>query len=222
MADALTGRLRRGARAIPGALPTVRAARQKAFARRLRRLHDALAPTTFADRYWVWSGLLLGWAREGRPLDHDLWDVDFALLPEDLDHFLASVPALAAAGFTPRAYYCDDDGTPWEYQLECGPTKYEFWVLEPDAARTAMRYRSFVYKEARPREMLVCELPYQERVPFAFLGRTWHKVADHETELTAIYGDWRTPDPTWTFLDSADVVERRPWNRGRDRWGTPR
>ena len=33
---------------------------------------------------------------------------------------------------------------------------------------------------------------------------------------------WRTPDPTWTFLDSADIVERRPWSRGRDRWGAPR
>jgi len=104
-----------------------------------------------------------------------------------------------------------------------GPTKYEFWVMEPDAAGTTMRYRSFVYGPARvPHEMLVCELPLQGRVPFPFLDRTWHKVADHEAELTALFGDWRTPDPTWTFLDSADIVERRPWSRGRDRWGAPR
>jgi hypothetical protein len=216
-------RLRRGAQAIPGAVPSVRAARRAAFARRLRRLHDVLAPTTFAHRYWVWSGLLLGWAREGRPLDHDLWDVDFAFLAEDLDHFLAAEPALAAGGFTPRARFCADDGTPWEYRLQRGPTQFEFWVMEPDPARVTMRYRSFVYAPTNdPLEMLVCELPYQAREQFPFLGRTWRKVADHEAELTAIYGDWRTPDPSWTFLDSADVVDRQPWSRGRDRWGTPR
>ena len=216
-------RVRRGVRSVPGTVTTVRAARRAHFTRRLRRLHDALAPTTFAERYWVWSGLLLGWAREGRPLDHDLWDVDFAFLPEDHEHFLAAVPALTAAGFMPRARFCDDDGTPWEYQFVRGSTRYEFWVLAPDGARTTMRYRSFVYgPERTPQEMLVCELPFQARVPFAFLGRTWHKVADHDAELTAMYGDWRTPDPAWTFLDSADIVERRPWTRGRDRWGTPR
>ena len=137
--------LRRHAQSLPGAVPTVRSARRAAFARRLRRLHDALAPTSFADRYWVWSGLLLGWAREGRPLDHDLWDVDFALLTEDLDHFLAAVPTLAAAGFAPRGRYCDDDGTPWEYQLRRGRTQYDFWVMEPDEEASVLRYRSFVY-----------------------------------------------------------------------------
>ena len=70
--------------------------------------------------------------------------------------------------------------------------------------------------------MLVCELPLQPRVAFSFLGRTWQKVADHDVELTAIYGAWRTPFPSWTVLDSADVVDRRPWTSGRDPWGTPR
>jgi hypothetical protein len=50
------------------------------------------------------------------------------------------------------------------------------------------------------------EIPAQERVPFDLVGRTWWKVDDHAAELTAIYGDWRTPRPDWFFGDDRAVV----------------
>ena len=52
------------------------------------------------------------------------------------------------------------------------------------------------------------EIPAQGLAPFDLVGRTWQKVADHEAELTALYGDWRTPDPTWSCTEERSIVRR--------------
>ena len=40
----------------------------------LQRLNDVLATTPIANRYWLFGGLLLGYAREGSVLGHDAVD----------------------------------------------------------------------------------------------------------------------------------------------------
>src|SRR5689334_2771579 len=52
--------------------------RTRNFEDDLRLLNDVLAATEFGPRYWVWGGMLLGWAREGRLIAHDIGDADFA------------------------------------------------------------------------------------------------------------------------------------------------
>ena len=63
-----------------------------------------------------------------------------------------------------------------------------------------------------PGDAEAAELPRQELVPFEFLGRTWRKAADHDAELTAQYGDWRTPNTAWSYLDEHTIVSRARWS----------
>jgi hypothetical protein len=58
----------------------------------------------------------------------------------------------------------------------------------------------------------------QPKVPFSFLGRTWLKSDDHEAELEALYGDWRTPRPDWNYLDEPSIVAKHPWRDPTEAW----
>ena len=60
----------------------------------LRDLNDALKHTELDGHYWVWSGLLLGWARDGAVLPHDCLDADFAVANRDFQRLVAAVPAM--------------------------------------------------------------------------------------------------------------------------------
>lgn len=190
--------------------------------RNLRRLHDALEQTPFAGRYWLFCGALLGWAREGRLLAHDFRDVDLAYDAVDHDQFLAAIPAILAAGFRPAFRYRSNDGTITEHSFFRQGAKFEFFRL----TRVDDQYRYHVYGSERDDEdegegeqlELVGALPAQPREPIKFLGRTWLKSADHGLELETMYGDWRTPDPGWSFLDDRAVVERLPWRSTSYRW----
>lgn len=67
----------------------------RTFERRLgparRDVNDVLATTDLAERYWVWDGMLRGWAREGRLLRHDR-DADFGIMAADVPVFEAAAP----------------------------------------------------------------------------------------------------------------------------------
>ncbi len=178
---------------------------RRLFVANLRRLHDALRGTPIDGRYWVWGGLLIGWAREGRPLAHDLHDVDFAYLDEDHDRFLDSVRALTTAGFGPYRRFSSADGRYVEHVFRRDGVRFEFFRLARRADR--WRYSVFTGHPAVPSE-LIAEIPAQPRVPFVFLGRQWLKVADHDLELRSIYGDWRTPRTDWIYTEDHAVVER--------------
>ena len=66
--------------------------------------------------------------------------------------------------------------------------------------------------------MNVCELPAQPLSEVTLIGRRWLKVRDHDAELTANYGDWRTPNPDWDYLDSPSIVETRRWDPSDFAW----
>ena len=178
------------------------------FVADLRRLHDGLAGTELAGRYWVWAGILLGWAREGHLLAHDR-DADFALLDEDVPRLLSAVPALGRAGFEPFLRFRNNEGRVTGYTFSRHRTKFEFIVFEP--VDGMLRYYSY---GVPPRPLIEVEarVPDQELVAFNFLGRTWLRHADYERELESIYGDWRTPQRDWDYLqDDQAAVCHRPW-----------
>jgi hypothetical protein len=220
----LEGRLRAGETPPPAppALPSLRSVtcrqiwrwfpgvdqsiRRRALVGGLQRLADALRGTPLEGRYWVVGGLLLGWAREGRPLASDLEDADFAYLDEDHDRFLASVPAIVAAGLRPLHRFSSADGRYVAHRFLRKGVRFEFFRITPSGDR--WRYSMFVLAN-EPTE-LIAEVPAQSHVSFRLVGRDWRKVVDHELALRCIYGDWHTDQPEWSFTSDCAIVNRIP------------
>jgi len=185
------------------------------FVSDLQRLHDTLAQSGLSGRYWVWAGVLLGYAREGKLLAHDR-DADFALLPGDVPQLLEAVRPLRRAGFKPLQQFRNNEGELTELTFRRHGAKFEFFVFQPIG--DMLRYTVYGY----PPDHLVeidAEIPNQSLVPFEFLGRTWLKHIDHERELECMYGDWRTPQRSWNYLDDdRAVVDKRPWSNTGTSW----
>ncbi len=202
----------RAVRVLPGSARAESWLRTRLLSNDLRRLHDVLATTPLTGHYWTFGGFLLGWARDGALLRHDLNDVDFAYESHDDERFLAAVPALVEAGFRRLFRYRNNEGTTTEHSFFRRGAKFDFFRMD----RRDDRLRYYVYgTDPEPpggHVELTCELPAQELAPFEFLGRRWLKPADHDATLTAAYGNWRVPDPTWSFLDDRSIVQRRPWS----------
>ncbi len=194
-----------------------RGIRRRVFPRDLRRFNDVLSGTALSGRFWVWGGMLLGWAREGRLLGSDLDDADFAVLAEDEELLLDAVGALEDAGFRRAFRFRDNDGRVTEYTFVRHEAKFEFFLFFPGTDGAARHY--FVYSES-PNGLLQleCKLDPQPLRSFDFLGRKWLKAKDHEKELEAIYGDWRAPNSTWSALDDRAIVSRDPWRSTDATW----
>jgi len=190
------------------------ATRKDVFTADLRLFNDVLSTTPMAGRYWVMGSVLLGWARERQLLGHDADDVDFFFLREDMDRLLTSFPALEDAGFQlmhvfPGAFA----ERPTEFTFERHQAKFELWcgdVVHEDG-RAWLYYRSYGSGADGPMTN-VCRLPAQPLDKFAFLGRTWLKPRDHDVELTGMYDDWRTPDPSWNYMQGPAIVKRHAWD----------
>ena len=190
---------------------------RREFVASLHRLADVLHATPIGERTWVVGGLLLGWAREGGPLDSDLGDADFAYLEQDHERFLASVSALAAAGFAPSHRFSSADGRYVEHRFRRGAVQFDFFRMAP----VADRWRYSLFTGGKEPEELVAEVPAQPHVPFTFLDREWRKVVDHDLALRSIYGDWRTDHPDWSFISDRAVVEHIPMAHLPHAWSWP-
>ena len=188
----------------------------EAMAADLRLLNDVLATTPLSGRYWLFGGLVLAWAREGALMPHDVLDADFAVLAEDMPLLESVFPALIAAGFAPLHRFPGSTGPATEYSFSRGPRKFEFFRIDPAGDR--FRFHNYAQHGARGPVMNVCELPAQPREQIVFLDRTWLKVVDHDAELTANYGNWRTPNPDWDYLDSPSIVATEPWDPSSFSW----
>lgn len=185
------------------------------FVPALQRLNDVLADTELAGKYWVWSGMLLGWAREGRLLAHDR-DADFGLLPEDVSRLQRAAPALRQAGFVPHALFRNNEGLVVMFVFLRRNTRFEFYVMEP--VEDMLRYYTFDLVSRNPIE-IEARIPQQELAAFEFLGRTWLRHVDFDHELACMYGDWRTPQHNWNYLeDDLAMVSRCPWTRSDVSW----
>jgi hypothetical protein len=175
----------------------------------LQLLNDVLATTPIGNRYWLFGGLLLGLAREGSVLGHDAVDADFAVLADDVGRLQASFDALFDAGFGPLYCFPGDGRPATEWSFTRGGRKFEFFVL--DQVGDQFEYFNYALHGDRGPVFNRCQLPAQPLEEVAFLGRRWLKVRDHDLELTGNYGDWRTPDPAWDYLEGPSIVETGPW-----------
>jgi hypothetical protein len=182
--------------------------------RDLRRLNDALSGTELSGRYWMFGGCLLGWAREGAVLRHDTRDVDFGFRSEDLPLLYAATPSLERAGFKRLFRFSNNAGRVTELTFLRRGVQYEFFSMQPVDGK--LRY--FLYSVGDTPLELEAEQPDQPLVPFAFLGRTWLKQEDHDLDLSIVYGDWRTPDPAWSYLQQENLVARRAWAVTNHEW----
>jgi Cytidylyltransferase-like len=188
-------------------LPRVhRVLQRRSLVTGLHRLADALHGTPLDGRYWMVGGLLLGWAREGRPLGSDLHDADFAYLDEDHGRFLSSIPAMVNAGLEPLHRFSSADGRYVEHRLFGEGVQFDFFRLK----RVGDRWQYSMFTAGDEPTELIAQVPAQSFVSFHFLGRTWRKVADHELALRSIYGDWRTDQPSWSYTSDRAVVARIP------------
>lgn len=171
----------------------------------LRHLHDVLTRTALADRYWLWGGVILGWAREGRILAHDTADVDFAYRASDTDRLRQAVPVLEAAGFRLQELGRNSkDDVVTHFSFIRSGIRFDFLGM----FEVNKRFHVFEYHDGI---QVTLELPILELEPIEMFGRQWRKVRDHETELTLLYGDWRTPKPDWDVLyDCPAVIEKVP------------
>jgi LicD family len=203
-------RLARYARRIPSMRPRL----TELFIADLRDLHDVLERTALSGHYWVWGGLLLGWAREGALLPHDD-DADFGVTDDDFHRLVSAVPEITKAGFRCDRRFINNDGRVTEAVFIRHGVRFEFFRMFPDAGR--LRY--FMYSDERGEAIqLEASVPDQATVPFSFLGRSWLKHEDHELELSSMYGAWEIPDPSWSYLNGSDIDARRPWHETGFDW----
>jgi hypothetical protein len=178
----------------------------------LRRLNDALRDNGLDGRVWVWSGLLLGWARERGVLRHDARDADFCIHERDVDALVAALPALERAGFPVFRIHRANEGDLSEIVLRRRFAHYDIFVVRdyPEAETTPdwWSYKLFGTEDDGPLQYTAL-IPAQPLEPFDFLGRSWWKVADHDRELAELYGNWRVPDPTWDSMRNTRFVSRQ-------------
>jgi hypothetical protein len=182
----------------------------------LALLCDVLSQTPIAGRYWMWGGVLLGWAREGRLLAHDV-DADFNYRVEDEQRLQASLPALLQAGFRIARRFPNTEERPTEWALSAQGVMFDFFAVEIEDQR--LRWSSYGCHREPPTPLgfvqNICEIRAWPLEEFEFLGRRWLKASDHEAELSDVYGEWRTPDPHWDYMHGRAIVERRPWDPSR-------
>lgn len=216
--------------------------RKSRFIDGLTLLNRTVANTALADRYWIFGGLLLGWAREGAILRNDYRDADFAFMSEDRDRLVSSIEAIREAGFRPLHRWRNNDGHTTEWVFERDGARFEFFEFSPvdpsdSAVPEAPMFRHYGYfpksgswaealnNPGSSIEQVEVHLPYQTRGEFAFLGSRWHKAVDHELELDSLYGErWRAEPkvfyntPWMTSRHSPAIYSRQRWTIGSFDW----
>lgn len=187
-------------------LPPLRPVLRWLIVRELREFNDALRSTPLGSRCWLSGGLLLGWAREGRVLDHDTGDVDLWVLAEDAHLVEEAADALRRAGFRRLWSYRNSRGDVTELTFTRHGAKFEFFLLFPGSLPGKRTY--FLYDGDVELEN---EISDQALESFEFLDRVWLKPRLHEEHLRETYGRWEVPDPYWSSSNAPCVVARRPW-----------
>ncbi len=168
-------------------------------------LHDTLSRTPLHGRYWINGGLLLGVFRNGQPLPNDD-DVDFSFWEHDRAAFLDAAHALQAKGFRRRRKRPNNDGSLSTWSFRFMGIDYDFCQMF--AVGDKMRW----YTHAGAVDLeCISEIPDHPLSEMELYGRRWLKPVDHEGYLTALYGDWLTPNSNYKFWnDSQAVVARYP------------
>ena len=175
-------------------------------------LHDTLAKTEFADKYWATMGFLLGCIRDGGPIAWDR-DADFGFLERDLPSFKAALEDLRGAGFRPARLQVNNDGRITKWAVRRQHFKFEFFMFEERGDKLR-----WVFHNRKEGLEIINEIPAHGLDEFELYGRRWLKPENTGEYLTALYGDWRTPDPNYVYWrDCGVTVDRYPWSGERRR-----
>jgi len=155
--------------------------------------------------------LLLGWARDREFLIGDYDDADFGYMSEDRELLMDAVETLSRVGFERHFRFRNNDGNITQYVFIRQGIKFDFF----EVSREEEIFRLYGYGLHHDQWLqLVCEFSAHGLNTFEFKGRTWMKPDDHELFLDECYGDWRTPNPDFWYLeDDTSVVQRGPWTR---------
>jgi hypothetical protein len=178
----------------------------------LESVNKVMRANTAMDGHWhVYGGALIGWAREGQLLGHDLKDIDLAIDENNLPEMVEIIDALVGEGFTIPHVFVSNDGSVREVALERQEVRIDLFVFRDVFGFWDNRGYGTVHGHSSE---LISYLPRQPLETIELSGLPWPKVCDHDCELTAIYGDWRTPDPTWLFGDDHSLVAVSDWKMG--------
>ncbi len=181
-------------------------------ARGLVHLYDVLAGTAFHRKYWMVLGLLLGCMRNGGPIPWDR-DADFGFHEQDLPAFLAAFEELRRRGFSAARSQVNNDGRITKWAVRREGVKYEFFQF----AQLGDRFRWY-YHCRKPTLEIVNEIPVHGLDEFELYGRRWLKPDNADACLTALYGDWRVPNPDYVYWrDCGATVDRYAWSGERRR-----
>jgi hypothetical protein len=176
-----------------------------------------LATTPMAGRSWLFGGLLLGLVREGGLMLHDCNDADLGFLSDDVVRLESCFPALIEAGFAPHFRFPGVFGDATEYSFTRRGAKFEFFRIEVVGDR--FRYWNYGHGPSGPVRNR-CSISAQPLEEVRFLDRAWLAVRDPDAELTALYGDWRTPDPGYDYLRGPAIEQTEPWDASTfELWG---
>jgi len=169
-------------------------------------LHDVLAETEFNNKYWVIMGLLLGCMRDGLPIPLDR-DADFGFLERDLPQFKVALGKLRKSGFSVCRLQINNDGRVTKWAVRRQAVKYEFFMFEEHGDQLRWHYHS-----SKAGLEIINEIPAHGLDEFSLYGRQWLKPEDADAYLTALYGDWRTPDPDYVYWRDCGVsIDRKAW-----------
>ena len=175
-------------------------------------LHDVLAQTGLNNKYWAVMGLLLGCMRDGVPIQWDR-DADFGFLERDLPEFQGAIEELRNRGFSLRRLQINNDGRVTKWAVRRHAFKYEFFMFEEHGDRLRWHYHS-----RKAGIEVINEIPAHGLDEFTLYGRRWLKPDNADAYLTALYGDWRTPNPDYVYWRDCGVsIERSPWHGKRRR-----
>lgn len=177
----------------------------------LRLLHDVLARTPIAGRYWLFGGLLLSAVREGEIMLHDTKDADWGFLAADEQRMIDAFPALLEAGFAPHLRFPAATGPATEYSFIKDGAKFEFFRSAVVGDR--LQWHNYGHLADGTPMRNTCAIPAQPLSEIRFLDRTWLKARDEDVELTALYDTWRIPASGFDYMDAPTIVGRDPWDR---------
>jgi hypothetical protein len=189
-----------------GHIPALRPWLLRRFTASLKRLNDTLQTTELSGHYWVWGGVLLGWAREGAIMPHDCFDADFAVTDKDFERLVSAVPAIVRAGFRCDRRFVNSIGQVTELTFIRHGARFDFFRFFPAGDNLCYYLYKIKLKEITE---IKASIPDQETEPFSFVDRTWLKHEDHELELRSLYGSWEVPDPSWSYERAKSIQTRR-------------
>lgn len=208
--------------------------RTSALCTNLELFHQTLEDAQVLGKTWLTGGLLLGWSRNGRPLQTDLQDADFGFMESDEAAIRSAFRALMSAGFAPVARWRRNDGTTSEWSLKRDGVQFDFFEYRDlgDFVETVGYFPESSnwddWQDSSGEEIMQSRLllPQQRLVPFELLDQTWFKHADHALELDSLYGRrWRASEKQFsngrrwsTGRDSPSVAERTVWERSDISW----